>query len=110
MRHCLAFIVLLVASCTAIIDGDEPGAAGTSVGYNTAIKVEAETMSLANASGMVTVETAASGGKGLLVWSNASATKRVQFSHATGRLIVRARGAWCNGAPRMELRIDGAVA
>lgn len=79
---------------------DPPPAASTN-------RVEAETMSLASSSGMVFDDAGASGGKGLLIWSNATAAGRVDTQGAA-RVVVKARGDLCNGGPQLVVKIDGA--
>jgi endoglucanase len=69
---------------------------------------EAESMSLPSSQGQVFSDPAASGGQGLLIWSNGTASK----SYSTGSvqsLTVRARGDQCGGAPLMQVRVDGAT-
>ncbi|MDQ3769553.1 MAG: glycoside hydrolase family 6 protein, partial [Actinomycetota bacterium] len=68
--------------------------------------LEAETMSLPSWAGMVRSDSSASGGRSLLIWSDASA-KATASLPAGGELVVRARGEQCDGAPRMVVSIDG---
>jgi len=68
--------------------------------------VEAETMSLPAASGHVTSDTTASGGRSMLIWSNDSATTTVTLPTAT-TVTVRARGDQCGGAPQLAVTVDG---
>lgn len=69
--------------------------------------LEVETMSLPAGSGQVFSDGAASGGKALLVWSNATATGRVNTPRAD-RVVVRARGDRCGTtAPRMVVKVGG---
>jgi endoglucanase len=70
--------------------------------------VEAETMSLPSWGGMTVSEPSASGGRELLIWSNATATATVTTT-AARRLVVRVRGDQCQGAPQMTVRVDGRV-
>lgn len=49
----------------------------------------------------------ASGGRALLIWSNAGASKTVTLASATTRLTVWAKGDQCYGAPRMTVSVDG---
>jgi hypothetical protein len=107
IRSLVAVSTVLAASCTAMIEGYDGVATDPALGYIGDVTVEAETMTLPAANGTVTNETAASGGKGLLVWSNASATKLVNVGSTTQRIIVRARGESCNGAPQLMLHVDG---
>jgi endoglucanase len=55
---------------------------------------------------MAVSDSGASAGRGLLIWSNAAATGTFE-STAGRRLVVRARGDQCNGAPRMSVAVDG---
>lgn len=61
-------------------------------------------MSLATGSGGAFADGAASVGSALLIHSNATAGKAVTAPNA-GRLVVRARGDQCDGAPRMVVRV-----
>lgn len=69
-------------------------------------RFEAETMTLASGAGMVFGDASASEGKALLIWSNATASARVETRGAQ-RLAVKARGDLCSGAPRLVVKIDG---
>jgi endoglucanase len=68
--------------------------------------VEAEAMSLPSWGGMPVSEPSASGGRELLIWSNAAATATVTTT-AARRLVVRVRGDQCEGAPQMTVTVDG---
>ena len=68
--------------------------------------VEAEQMSLSSGSGQSFSDADARGGKALLTWSNANAST-VTHTPYTGRIVVRARGDQCDGAPRMSVSVDG---
>lgn len=68
--------------------------------------VEAEAFSLPSGSGQTFSDGSAGGGKGLLVWSNATASKTVTTATIT-KLTVRARGDQCSGAPKMSVSVDG---
>jgi Glycosyl hydrolases family 6/Ca-dependent carbohydrate-binding module xylan-binding len=67
--------------------------------------VEAESMALTPGAGQAFTDASASGGAGLLVWSNGTATTTV--TGAAGQLVIRARGDLCAGAPSMSVAIDG---
>ena len=67
---------------------------------------EAETMTLGDFLGQVQTEAGASGGQSLLIWSNATASKTVNTIAAKG-IRVKARGDQCQGAPVMNIAIDG---
>jgi endoglucanase len=65
-------------------------------------------MSLPSSAGMPVSEPSASGGRELLIWSNATATATVTTT-AARRLVVRVRGDQCQGAPVMTVSVDGRV-
>lgn len=68
--------------------------------------LEAEWMGVASGKGGSFGDSSASGGRVLGLWSNGSAWA----SHVTsgaGRVVVRARGDLCEGAPQMVLKVDG---
>jgi endoglucanase len=67
---------------------------------------EAESMSLPPSQGQVVSDSSASGGQGLLIWSNGTASLTVSTG-AVQALTVRARGDQCNGAPQMLAAVDG---
>jgi endoglucanase len=67
---------------------------------------EAESLVLPAGTGATFGDPAASAGRALLVWSNATATGSFS-SRAAKRLVVRARGDQCLGAPRMVVSVDG---
>lgn len=73
------------------------------------IRVEAETMSLPSGKGAVNNSSSASGGKDLMIWANATATKSVNLSGAVSKITVRAKGQQYLGAPHMRVSIDGSV-
>ena len=64
-------------------------------------------MSLPRGRGQTYADSAASGGRALLIWSNASASKTVALPGAATGLTVWAKGDQCNGAPRMKVSVDG---
>lgn len=70
--------------------------------------IEAESAALTPGAGQVFGDTTASGGRGLLIWSDGTADTTIT-SGASGRLVVRARGDQCQGAPAMAVTIDGAA-
>ncbi|NIZ91681.1 glycoside hydrolase family 6 protein [Kineococcus rubinsiae] len=72
--------------------------------------VEAERLALPSSAGLVTQEAGASGGAGLLIWSDAAATGPLTTSAATSGLSVVARGDQCQGAPSMTVSVDGRAA
>jgi len=67
---------------------------------------EAESMTLGSYLGRVQDEPGTSGGQSLTIWSTASAVKTVD-AVAAGAVTIKARGDQCNGAPIMQLKIDG---
>jgi endoglucanase len=68
--------------------------------------LEAEGFSLASSAGGPYSDAAASGGRGLLMWNNATASQSFT-TETSGSLAIRARGDQCSGAPKMTLRVDG---
>ena len=77
---------------------------GWAFGAATTASFEAETMSLAAGSGGSFSDQSASAGSGLLIQTNATALKSVTTTKAD-RLVVRARGDQCVGAPRMVVKV-----
>jgi endoglucanase len=63
-------------------------------------------MTLPSSSGAVFSDSAATGGRALLIWSNATATGSAS-TVAARRIAIRARGDQCAGAPHMSVRVDG---
>ena len=70
---------------------------------------EAETMQLPSSAGKVYSDSAASGGKGLFIWSNATAFKEVNISGDTQEMVVRVKAQQCEGSPQMSVAVDGSV-
>lgn len=70
--------------------------------------VEAERMTLPAGAGGVFADPTASGGAGLLIWSNAAAAATLSGS-AGAMLVVTARGDACAGAAVLRLTVDGAT-
>jgi hypothetical protein len=69
--------------------------------------VEAEAMTIAPTFAGATVrDTAASGGSALTLNSNGTASKTIQLPASTS-VTIRAKGQQCNGAPSMDVAIDG---
>jgi hypothetical protein len=68
---------------------------------------EAESMSLSSTLGRINADSNASAGKNLTVWANGAALKSVTTSQAADRLVVRARGSQCSGAPKLQVKVDG---
>lgn len=68
--------------------------------------LEAESMALPSSNGTIFGEASASGGKALLIWSNGSASQRIETVGAR-RVVVRARGDLCDGGPRLVVKVDG---
>ena len=88
----LAVVVLIPAFALVLA---APASAATTV-------VEAEGLS----PGTPFADAAASGGRGLLLATNATASGTIRVA-AARRLVVRARGDQCAGAPRMAVSVDG---
>ncbi len=79
-----------------------PALAATSVS-----SFEAETMSLSTSLGRINADSSASAGKNLTIWANGAALKSVTTSQPADRLVVRARGSQCSGAPKVQVKVDG---
>jgi hypothetical protein len=71
-----------------------------------ATTLQAESMSVISGSASATTNSAASGGKTMVQWNNGTISKTVTTS-ATDRVVVRAAGQPCDGAPSMRVQIDG---
>src|SRR3712207_5918412 len=67
---------------------------------STPIETDTMTRNPTTASGVIS-DAAAGNGKTLFMWANGSASKTLTVPEATGRIAVRARGAACNGAPKL---------
>jgi hypothetical protein len=70
--------------------------------------LEGEFMSLIANSGAIQVfnDGSASGGRGLLFFSNATSNGSVSTNSNTNQVVVRARGDQCQGAPTINVRVD----
>lgn len=80
--------------------------AGPAHGATKVAGFEAETMRLPSGTGQVFGAPRASGGKALLIWSNATALREVS-TPASDRIIVRVKGDQCEGSPQMTVKVDG---
>ena len=74
---------------------------------STAAVIEAEHLSLPRSAGQPFDDGAASGGRALLIWSNATASTSIATSGPTNGIAVRARGDQCIGAPVMRVQVNG---
>jgi endoglucanase len=92
-------LVAAAAVVAALVVGTQDARADTAT-------YEAESMSLPPSQGQAFSDGSASGGQGLLIWSNGTASKSISTSGAQS-LTVRARGDQCSGAPRMVVAVDG---
>src|SRR5687767_12379806 len=71
---------------------------------------EVESFKLANSTRADVIADANAGaGKALQLSRTTSASKSVTLAAATDKVVVRARGVLCNGAPRMAVTVDGTV-
>lgn len=68
--------------------------------------VEAESMTFTG-NGGITNESSASGGHALGIWSNGYASTSVTTTDPSTYLFVRTRGDQCNGAPIVDVKVDG---
>ncbi|MDP9442945.1 MAG: glycoside hydrolase family 6 protein [Actinomycetota bacterium] len=64
-------------------------------------------MALPASAGQVFSDGAASGGEGLLIWSNGTAAASTSTTSASAWLAVRARGDQCEGAPQLRIAVNG---
>jgi hypothetical protein len=69
--------------------------------------IEAETMPFNGTISHVVQDSAASGGQALKMSTNGYATGTVTTSDASTYLFVRVRGEQCNGAPTVNVKVDG---
>ncbi|WP_432826340.1 carbohydrate-binding domain-containing protein [Dactylosporangium sp. CA-092794] len=74
----------------------------------TAVDLEAESMRVTSGAAGTYRDPAASGGSALQMWTAATASTQLTAPAAT-RLVVRARGDQCSGAPVMRVQVDGRV-
>ncbi|HUP70465.1 MAG TPA: glycoside hydrolase family 6 protein [Acidimicrobiales bacterium] len=72
------------------------------------VSLEAEIMALTAGAGASYADADASAGHALLLWSNGTASATTTTGAGT-QLVVRARGDFCSGAPRMDVRVDGTL-
>jgi endoglucanase len=102
-RRAIAALPLLLAAGL----GTLPAAASTDT--TASASVEGEWFTLAASNGQVFGDSTASGGAGLLIWSNGAATTTVTTSGPSTALSLVVRGDQCNGAPAASVRVDGAL-
>jgi len=69
---------------------------------------EAESAALTPGAGQTFPDPTASAGRGLLMWSNGTATSLLN-APAGGTLTIRAKGEQCKGAPQLQVAIDGTL-
>lgn len=93
-------LVLAVMATVPFVGANESQAAAPP-------RVEAETMVVTPGAGQTFTDTAASGGAGLLVWSQGSASLNARTASGAQWLVVRARGDQCESAPAMRVAVDG---
>jgi hypothetical protein len=74
---------------------------------STVSSFEAESMSLSSSLGRINADSSASAGKNLTIWSNGAALKSLTTSQGADRLVIRARGSQCSGAPKLPVKVDG---
>lgn len=102
--------VLVAVGCggevgEADVEG-EPGLISAAAPLEAGTVVEGEGLSLPSGSGQVVSDAAASGGRALNIWANATATGQVTTGAVT-QLVLRARGDQCEGAPQAVVRVNG---
>jgi hypothetical protein len=81
-------------------------APGVAQAATTTIQAEGSYLSPSTAARTI-ADSAASAGSTLLVHSNGAATRTITTSQPSTRIVVRARGQQCYGAPRMTVSLDG---
>lgn len=101
-RLLAALAVLTTLPAAAVISLPTAATASTS-------GLEAEAMALPSGSGLTFQDTGASGGAGLLIWSNASASGSVAPATPSSMVVLRARGDQCDGSPVARVSVDGVV-
>ncbi len=73
-----------------------------------ATTVQAEALALdPTSAGTVISDSAASGGQAKKIWSNGAGSRSISVAEDSVKLVVRARGQQCGGAPNMAVSIDG---
>jgi predicted xylan-binding protein with Ca-dependent carbohydrate-binding module/glycosyl hydrolase family 16 len=100
-------VLALCACASGESELDEEVALDGSAVVTTVATIEAETMSLPGGTGQAIDDANASAGKALLIWSNASATATAAINVPVTKVVVRARGESCQGAPRMVVNVNG---
>lgn len=103
MRRITASLIFLSSLLSVL--GLQAGTASAATG----VTVQAETLSLPAASGLTYADTTAEAGNALLVWSNATAFGSLTTTGSRS-ISVRARGDQCGGAPRLTVKLNGAIA
>ncbi len=68
--------------------------------------VEAETMTLTTNRGYPQNDSTASGGQHLKIWGNDVASKTVMLLGSADKIMVKARGDRCRGAPHMLVKVN----
>jgi hypothetical protein len=79
----------------------------TAVTAHASSSVEVEGMTLPTSVGYLQADSAASGGKAFKFLGNGVASKQLTTSATTGRIVLRARGIQCSGAPVASVTVDG---
>lgn len=102
MRHLTTARSFVATAVAALAAGLAPLPAAADTG------IEAESMVLTAGAGAPYADGSASGGNALLIWSNGTARASASTT-ATTQVTVRARGDFCSGPPRMEVRFDDAL-
>jgi endoglucanase len=109
-RRCgIVALPLLLATGLGTLPAAAAPLTSTSTSTSTTVSVEGERFALAASNGQVFGDSTASGGAGLLIWSNGTATTTVTASGPSTRLNLVVRGDQCNGAPAASVRVDGAL-
>ncbi|MDP9407200.1 MAG: DUF2817 domain-containing protein [Actinomycetota bacterium] len=73
-----------------------------------ATTVQAEALALdPTSAGTVISDSAASGGQAKKIWANGAGSRSISVAEDSVKLVVRARGQQCGGAPNMAVSLDG---
>jgi hypothetical protein len=99
------WLVLLVTVVTVLSSALAALAMANPVSATTFATIEAESMSPRTVSTTVYLDAAASSGQAMFFSRNDIVSS--SFESARRRLVVRARGQRCSGAPKMIVRVDG---
>lgn len=108
-QRLVLFGCVLVASISFYISfGKLLPLSGAASGTITTVEAEAAAWSPAGSTNVV-LDTKASGGKAIKVTKATVGTMTVQLSSAAAQINIMARGDQCEGAPIMQVKLDGKI-